>query len=121
MVQPILRSKTFQADRPIKLTGSASRPREQIPLELYNDAIDEITALGWKEDIAYADDIEIEHRDITAELELEKYRCCEDGEYLNVPPDKKVFIYALRSREMPEPTLLDAKSVYIKVKISDDL
>ena len=113
--------KLFNRTRLSSSQAGQAGPANKSPLELYNDAIDEITALGWQEDIAKADDIEIEHRDITAELELEKYRRGEDGEYLTVPPDKKAFIYALRSREMPKPTLLDAKSVYIKEKISDDL
>jgi len=91
------------------------------PFELFNEALDRISELGWKEDLAHADEIEIEHRDITAELELEKHPRNADGEYLNVPPAEAAYIRALRAREMPEPTLLDAKSVYIKDKITGKL
>jgi hypothetical protein len=96
-------------------------PTDRSPFELFNEAIDRITEHGWKEDISHADEIEIEHRDITAELELDKYPRDEDGEYLNVPPSEAAFIRALRGREKPEPTLVDAKSVYIKDKITGDL
>lgn len=96
-------------------------PTDRSPFELFNEAIDRITDHGWKEDISHADEIEIEHRDITAELELDKYPRDEDGEYLNVPPSEAAFIRALRIGEKPEPTLVDAKSVYIKDKITGDL
>ncbi len=49
------------------------RPARPIPpFELFNDAIDSICDLGWQEDIAHAGEVEIEHRDITAELELDR-------------------------------------------------
>ena len=109
--------RLFNQSIPSSSKNAQTDPANHSPFELYNEALDRISELGWREERGDADETEIEHRDITAELELEKYPRDEDGEYLDVPPETKAFIKALRSGETPDPTLLDAKNVYIKDRI----
>lgn len=87
-------------------------------LDRFNQAIERIQSMGWSTELERADETEREHRQITRELELEKYRPNKHGGYEGVPPEEVAFIRALTFDEIPEPTLLDAKKIYVKDKIA---
>jgi integrase len=91
---------------------------EKTDLDLFNEAIERIQSNGWSAELDHADETEREHRQITAELELEKYPQNRYGGYEAIPPEEAAYIKALRVVEKPDPTLLDAKKIYIKDKIA---